>query len=170
MISQHVCGDSTPLIWRMWTVAWGWFEEDFFGPDFPLVRSLEHVKRNIRNQGSKKLSQSSFWGSARRWVPASSFYHKDAVFHAFCVLCFKVLEKTGERPFAEYLQKEHFRKLEDMWTAPWRSTKRQPGYACYALNAVDSFFRRLDHVVPQESKLPLTELMRHYEHAGRVFE
>ncbi|CAE7654086.1 unnamed protein product [Symbiodinium necroappetens] len=55
MISQHVCGDSTPLIWRMWTVAWGWFEEDSFGPDFPLVRSLEHVRRNIRNQGTTNM-------------------------------------------------------------------------------------------------------------------
>ena len=144
--------------------------EDFFGPDFSLVRSLEHVKRNIRDQGAKKLTQSSFWGSAKRWVAASSFYHNDAVFHAFWVHCFEVLEKAGEKPFAEYLQNEHFRKLDNIWTAPWRSAKQRPGYACYALNAVDSFFRMLDRYVPQESKLPLIEVMRHYEHAGRVFE
>ena len=144
--------------------------EDFFGPDFLLVRSLEHVKRNIRDQGTKKLSRSSFWGSAKRWVTASSFYHNDAVFHAFWVGCFDVLEKAGERLFVDYLQKEHFRKMEDMWTATWRSAKQAPGYACYALNSVDSFFRMLDRFVPDESKLPLTDVMRRYEHAGRVLE
>ncbi|CAE7531912.1 unnamed protein product [Symbiodinium microadriaticum] len=144
--------------------------QDFFGADFLLVRSLEHVKRNIRDQGAKKLRQSSWWTSTKTWVATSAFFHNDHVFDRYWHYCFLLLEKHEEAEFLAYLKAEHFKQTEVLWTASWRAATLEPGYGSYALNSVDAFFGVLDDYVPEEKSLPLRELMRHYEHAGRVFE
>ena len=61
---------------------------EFFGQDFQLVRSLEHVKRNIRDQGVKKLTQSSWWASTKRWVSKSAFMRNNHVFDRYWHHCF----------------------------------------------------------------------------------
>ena len=69
-----------------------------------------------------------------------------------------------------YLQTEHFQKDAGVWTAAWRAAVLDPGYGSYSLNAVDSFWKLLDHYVPEEKTLPLRQKMERYEHTGRVFQ
>eukprot|EP00439_Symbiodinium_sp_Y106_P006231 s4523_g1.t1 len=57
-----------------------------------------------------------------------------------------------------------------VWTAAWRAAVLDPGYGSYSLNAVDSFWKLLDHYVPEEKTLPLRQVMERYEHTGRVFQ
>ena len=143
---------------------------EFFGQDFQLVRSLEHVKRNIRDQGVKKLTQSSWWASTKRWVSKSAFMRNDHVFDRYWHHCFQLLEKAGESDFLAYLQTEHFQKDAGLWTATWRAAVLDPGYGSYSLNAVDSFWKLLDQYVPEEKSLPLRQVMERYEHTGRVLQ
>ncbi|CAE6943201.1 unnamed protein product [Symbiodinium natans] len=143
---------------------------DFFGQDFQLVRSLEHVKRNIREQGVKKLTQSSWWTSTKRWVSKSAFIRNNYVFDRYWHHCFQLLENAGEANFVAYLQTEHFQKDAGVWTAAWRAAILDPGYGSYSLNAVDSFWKLLDQYVPEEKTLPLRQVMERYEHTGRVFQ
>ena len=143
---------------------------EFFGQDFQLVRSLEHVKRNIRDQGVKKLTQSSWWAPTKRWVSKSAFMRNDHVFDRYWHHCFQLLEKAGESDFLAYLQTEHFQKDAGLWTATWRAAVLDPGYGSYSLNAVDSFWKLLDQYVPEEKSLPLRQVMERYEHTGRVLQ
>ena len=143
---------------------------EFFGQDFQLVRSLEHVKRHIRDQGVKKLTQSSWWASTKRWVSKSAFMRNNHVFDRYWHHCFQLLEDAGEADFVAYLQTEHFQKDAGVWTAAWRAAVLDPGYGSYSLNAVDSFWKLLDHYVPEEKTLPLRQVMERYEYTGRVFQ
>ena len=94
---------------------------EFFGQDFQLVRSLGHVKRNIRDQGVKKLTQSFWWASTKRWVSKSAFMRNNHVFDRYWHHCFQLLENVGEADFVAYLQTEHFHKDAGVWTAAWRA-------------------------------------------------
>ena len=94
---------------------------EFFGQDFQLVRSLGHVKRNIRDQGVKKLTQSSWWASTKKWVSKSAFMRNNHVFDRYWHHCFQLLENVGEADFVAYLQTEHFHKDAGVWTAAWRA-------------------------------------------------
>ena len=140
----------------------------FFGQDACIVRSLEHVKRNINKEGSKKLRNTSWWDTVKRWVANTAFLRNDHVFDRFWHHAFGILDGAGETDFSQYLRTNQFQKISDLWTANWRAATQTPGYGSYALNAVDSFFKLLDSYVPDEKTLPLLEVMSKYEHTGRV--
>ncbi|CAE7338928.1 unnamed protein product [Symbiodinium sp. CCMP2592] len=131
---------------------------------------LESVDAHVREHGVKKLTQSSWWASTKRWVSKSAFMRNDHVFDRYWDHCFQLLEDAGESDFVAYLQTEHFQKDAGVWTAAWRAAVLDPGYGSYSLNAVDSFWKLLDHYVPEEKTLPLRQVMERYEHTGRVFQ
>ncbi|CAE7944072.1 swnK, partial [Symbiodinium necroappetens] len=143
--------------------------QDYFGPSLLLVRSLEHVKRNIKKEGVKKLQKASWWTAVQRWVAFSAFIRNDTTFHCFWHHSLALLRRHGEDAFASYMAKDILTQLEGRWTAAWRAAPLEPGYGPYALNAVDSFFKVLDQYVPDESKFSLTALLPRYEHCGRIF-
>ncbi|CAE7941732.1 Slc35a3 [Symbiodinium sp. KB8] len=133
--------------------------------------SLAHLDGGLGLvKGAKKLRQSSWWTNTKTWVATSAFFHNDHVFDRYWHYCFLLLDNYEEAEFLAYLKAERFKQKEGLWTASWRAATLEPGYRSYALDSVEAFFGLLDDYVPEEKSLPLRELMRHYEHAGKVFE
>ena len=102
--------------------------QDYFGPSLLLVRSLEHVKRNIKKEGVKKLHRTSWWTTVQRWVAFSAFIRHDTTFHCFWHHSLAILRRHGEDAFASYMAKDILTQLEGRWTAAWRAGPLEPGY------------------------------------------
>ena len=143
--------------------------QDYFGTGLPLARSLEHVKRNIKKEGVKKLLKTSWWDTVQRWVSFSAFLRNDCTFDRFWHHSLAILRRHGEQKFEQYMATEILNQAAGKWTAAWRAGPLEPGYGPYALNSVDSFFRVLDQYVQDESRVSLTDVVSKYEHCGRIF-
>ncbi|CAE7425565.1 unnamed protein product, partial [Symbiodinium sp. CCMP2592] len=144
--------------------------QDYFGTAVPLARSLQHIKRNIQKEGVKKLRRTSWWDTVQRWVSFSAFLRNDSVFDRFWHHALAILRRHDEDMFEQYLASDILSQSGGKWTAAWRAGPLEPGYGPYALNSVDSFFKILDHYVPEEAVLPLIDVVSKYEHVGRIFQ
>ena len=80
--------------------------QDYFGPSLLLVRSLEHVTRNIKKEGAKKLHKTSWWTAVQHWVAFSAFIRNDTTFHFFWHHSLAILRRHGEDAFASYMAKD----------------------------------------------------------------
>ncbi|CAE6943910.1 unnamed protein product, partial [Symbiodinium sp. CCMP2592] len=143
--------------------------QDCFRIEVPLARSLQHIERNIQKEGVTKLRRTSWWDTVQRWVSFSAFLRSDSLFDRFWHHAFPILRQQDEEMFEQYLASDILSHAGGKWTA-WRAGPLEPGYRPHALNSADSFFKVLDHYVPDESLLSLTEVVSKYEHVGRVFK
>ncbi|CAE7323835.1 unnamed protein product, partial [Symbiodinium sp. KB8] len=126
--------------------------QDYFGPSLLLVRSLEHVKRNIKKEGVKKLHRTSWWTTVQRWVAFSAFIRHDTTFHCFWHHSLAILRRHGEDAFASYMAKDILTQLEGRWT------ERKWSDLCLAVSSLCT-----DAIIGKTPNV-LSERLEHFEH------